>query len=137
MATTVKGTRNLFRLLVCFAALGITAKEVFQDGKVTGGEIPVIFGSLLGQTPTIIKVAPEALAEAKNLTVPEVMQVVRDIKATPQFEELETPKVAGLIQFGFDVLQSFENLKGVFTGNTEKVLQGNVAAALSSLQKIS
>lgn len=117
------------------AILAFSYKEALEDdGKITIDEAPELGMNTAIQSIKIAKVSKEALAEAKNLTVPEVVQLVLDIKATPQFEDLETPKIAGLIEGGFMILQGLEHIKGVFSGKSETVLQGNVAAALASVK---
>jgi hypothetical protein len=132
----MKGTKNLRVLLITMAVMGLAYKEAFaDDGKVTLDEVPALGLATATQGIKIAKVGKEALAEAKNLTVIEVKQLVVDVKNSSEFAELELPKVGAFIELGFRQLQIFEDGKALIQGKTpEKVLQGNVADALKQIQ---
>ncbi len=132
----VKGIRNLRILLVALAVTGLAYKEAFEDdGKVTLNEVPALGLATATQAIRIARIGKEALAEAKDLTVIEVKELVTDIKNSQEFADLELPKVAAFIELGFRQLQIFEDGKAIVQGRTtERVLAVNVADALRQIQ---
>ncbi len=135
--SSVKGTQKLLFVFISFAAIGVAVKDAFEDdGKVSTGEA----GNILFQTgvriPSIVKNAPEALEEAKDLTVPEIVDLVKRVQATPEFEEFNTQKVAAYIELGVRQLQIFADFKAISKGQMpEPLLADHVSFALEHLQK--
>lgn len=136
MSTNVKGIKNLRVLFIALAVVGLAYKEAFaDDGKVTLDEVPMLGMATATQGIKISKIGKEALAEAKDLTVLKVKQLVLDIKNSPEFEELDAPKVSAFIELGFRQLQIFEDGKAILQGTiAERVLEDNVADALKQIQ---
>ncbi len=132
----MKGTRNLKILLIALAVTGLAYKEAFaDDGKITLDEVPALGLATATQGVRIAKIGKEALAEAKDLTVIEVKQLVLEVKNSAEFTDLDMPKVAGFIELGFRQLQIFEDGKALVQGKTaEIILQGNIAQALKQMQ---
>lgn len=132
----MKGTRNLRFLLIALAVMGLAYKEAFaDDGKVTLDEVPMLGMATATQGIKIAKVGKEALAEAKDLTVPEIKELVLEVQKSSEFADLDAPKVSAFIELGFRQLQIFEDGKAILQGKTaERVLEGNVADALKAIQ---
>lgn len=131
-----KGIKSIVTLFGCLTLIGVSFKEAFEDdGKISGMEIPIVLFETGKQVPKIAKVSKEALAEAKDLTVPELVEVVKEVKDSPEFKDLDTPTVSAFIELGFRQLQIWEDAKALVKGEIpEKLLQGNVANALQFLQ---
>lgn len=132
----MKGTRNLRVLLIGLAVIGLAYKEAYaDDAKITFDEIPALGLATATQGIKIAKVGKEALAEAKDLTVPEVKELVLEVKNSPEFADLDAPKIATFIELGFRQLQIFEDGKAILQGKKpENLLQGNVANALADIK---
>ncbi len=131
-----KGTQKIILLLATFAAVGLSVQGALEDdGKITGLEATGIIFQTGLRVPAIIKNAPEAFEEAKDLTVPEVVDVVRQVQNLPDFQGLNTQKVAAYIELGIRQLQIFQDFKDIAKGQvTTPLLAGNVSFALEHLK---
>lgn len=134
----MKGTEKLFAFIVAASVLGVQVeKALSDDGKISGfKEIYAVGSSAIAQIPVLVEVAPEAFAEAKDLTVVETVDVVLKLKQEKVFAEFSNAKIAKWAEAGLDLVQAL--LKFSKTGqdddNTNSEL-GNVYAALQSIQK--
>lgn len=131
-----KGTQKIVFLLAVFAAIGVSVQDALEDdGKISGAEATGIIFQTGLRVPAIIKNAPEAFEEAKDLTVPEVVDVVKQVQSLPDFQGLNTQKVAAYIELGIRQLQIFQDFKDIAKGRvTTPLLAGNVAFALEHLK---
>lgn len=135
---STKGTTKLFMLLTCLVAIGVTIdKAVKDDGKISGlKEYSKIGFSAIQNAPEIVEVAPEALEECKDLTVPEVTDLVQKVSDLPDFKDFSTAKVAQWVKVGLDGVAVIANAYQLATGkDVENVIPGNISFALERLQR--
>ncbi len=128
-----KGTEKLFAFIVASAALGIQVeKSLSDDGKISGfKEVFSIGSTAMQQLPIIFSVVPEALEEAKNLSVVETVDIVLKLKEQKVFAGFSNGKIAKWTEAGLDLIQTFLKYADM---DTVPLQIGNVYAALQSIQ---
>jgi hypothetical protein len=85
-----KGVKELLEVVAGMKTLAIAGKKVFADGKVNGADLGVVLALMADKTviQDAVEGASEAVVEAKDLTLDEVMviiaavvQAAKDLKA--------------------------------------------------------
>lgn len=129
-----KGFKSIVLLFLSFAIIGVAFKEAFEDGKISGFEVPQVLFVTGKETVKIAKVAPEAIEEATDLDMQEFVQVVKEVQNSPDFKDLNTATVASCIDLGFRQLQIIEDAKAIFTGKPPQILlSANIKEAIQYL----
>lgn len=132
-----KGTQKLFVFLLACSAIGVSVENALaDDGKISGfSEIYIVGTTAASRIPEIVKSFPEALAEVKDLTVVEVGNLVKDIKADKTYQKFSNQKIATWVEAGLDLVQAFAKFASTGKNEPAKIEGlGNVYAALQSIK---
>ena len=131
----MKGTENLFAFILVACVLGVQVeKALADDGKISGlKEIYAVGSSAIAKIPVLVEVAPEAFAEAKDLTVLETVDLIKRAKNEQLFlGDYSHSQVTKWVEASLDLLQVLAKFAN--NGDTEPFQLGNAYAALHSIQ---